>query len=268
MSSLGLSAKVLVNGMMRKLGYQITKCAAAPSRLANGFPVDFEESDKFIWNAVNPYTMTGPERVYSLSRAIEYIVRAGIPGDIVECGVWKGGSSMGLALALLRMEDTSREMYLYDTYDEGWPAGGPDDVTITGVTAHQLWLDAVKRGETADTLFAKYGDVISVMKSTGYPFEKIHTVKGKVEDTIPGTVPEKIALLRLDTDWYASTKHELDHLYPRLAEGGVLMIDDYAAFQGARKAVDEYFEEHNIIMLLNRVDDGGYRIGVKPLSRV
>jgi predicted O-methyltransferase YrrM len=207
--------------------------------------------------------MTSPERVYSLSHAVEYVVRAGIPGDVVECGVWKGGSSMALALALIRAGDTSRQMYLYDTFDEGWPAGGPDDVTVTGVTAHQLWLDAIKQGETADTLFAKYDNVFGVMKSTGYPLDQIHMVKGKVEDTIPGVIPGKIALLRLDTDWYASTKHELDHLYPLLSQGGVLMIDDYAAFRGARKAVDEYFEEHKIVMLLNRVDDGGYRIGIK-----
>jgi hypothetical protein len=85
---------------------------------------------------------------------------------------------------------------------------------------------------------------------------------GKVEDTIPADIPEKIALLRLDTDWYESTKHELIHLFPRLQKGGVLIIDDYGFWKGARKAVDEYFAENNIQILLNRIDDTG-RMAIK-----
>jgi O-methyltransferase len=83
-----------------------------------------------------------------------------------------------------------------------------------------------------------------------------------VEDTIPASVPEQIALLRLDTDWYESTKCELEILFPRLVKGGVIIIDDYGCWQGARKAVDEYFNKNNIAILLNRMDDTG-RIGIK-----
>jgi hypothetical protein len=92
------------------------------------------------------------------------------------------------------------------------------------------------------------------MKETGYSMDKVHLVKGKVEDTIPATIPNEIALLRLDTDWYESTLHELVHLYPRLKPGGVLIIDDYGHWRGARQAVDEYFEKHGIRGLLNRID--------------
>jgi hypothetical protein len=83
-----------------------------------------------------------------------------------------------------------------------------------------------------------------------------------VEDTLPAEAPEKLAILRLDTDWYSSTKHELETLYPRLAEGGVLIVDDYGHYEGARRAVDEYFAETGQRVLLSRIDYTG-RIAVK-----
>ena len=98
--------------------------------------------------------------------------------------------------------------------------------------------------------------------SIGYDPEKIHFVQGKVEDTIPATIPEKISLLRLDTDWYESTKHELEHLFPRLSKGGILILDDYGHWQGARKAADEYFNNNHISIFLSRADYTG-RIAVK-----
>ena len=90
-----------------------------------------------------------------------------------------------------------------------------------------------------------------------------HFIKGKVEDTIPEKMPQKISILRLDTDWYESTKHELEHLFPLLAKNGVLIIDDYGHWQGAKQAVDEYLSSQNIHLLLNRVDYTG-RMAVKP----
>jgi O-methyltransferase len=88
-----------------------------------------------------------------------------------------------------------------------------------------------------------------------------------VEDTLPDQAPERIALLRLDTDWYASTKHELEQLYPRLAEGGVLIVDDYGHYEGARRAVDEYFRAAGEPVLLNRIDFSG-RLVIKQPERV
>lgn len=98
--------------------------------------------------------------------------------------------------------------------------------------------------------------------SAGYPKDKIHFIKGKVEDTIPENMPKQIALLRLDTDWYESTKHELTHLFLLLQPNGVLIIDDYGHWKGARKAVDEYIPDKNIRILLNRIDYTG-RIAIK-----
>ena len=79
---------------------------------------------------------------------------------------------------------------------------------------------------------------------------------------MPGYLPSGIALLRLDTDWYESTKHELEHLYPLLVSGGVIIIDDYGHWKGAKKAVDEYIKDNNLPLLLNRIDYTG-RIGIK-----
>jgi hypothetical protein len=115
--------------------------------------------------------------------------------------------------------------------------------------------------QTEKWCYASIEDVRQNILSTGYPEEKIYLVKGKVEHTIPKILPEKLSLLRLDTDWYESTKHELIHLCPQLSPEGILIIDDYGHWQGARKAVDEYFAEQNRKIYLHRIDYTG-RIAV------
>ena len=104
--------------------------------------------------------------------------------------------------------------------------------------------------------------VRAAVESTGYPRERIHLVPGMVEDTLPAEAPEQVALLRLDTDWYASTKHELEQLYPRLTPGGVLIVNDYGHYEGARRAVDEHFAATGERVLLNRIDYTG-RVAVE-----
>jgi hypothetical protein len=106
-------------------------------------------------------------------------------------------------------------------------------------------------------------EVRAALLGTGYPADRIHLVEGKVEDTLPEHAPERLALLRLDTDWYESTRHELQHLYPRLSPHGVLIIDDYGHWEGARKAVDEYFAASREPVFLHRVDYTA-RLVVKP----
>jgi hypothetical protein len=197
-------------------------------------------------------SMTGPERLFALYDAVRYVSRRSIKGAIVECGVWRGGSTMMAALTLNELGDQRRDLYLYDTF-EGMSEPTSADVDINGVPAHARWTD----GWCAAPL-----DMVRAnMASTGYPMDLVTFVPGKVEDTIPATIPDRIALLRLDTDFYESTAHELVHLYPRLEPGGVLIIDDYGNWQGARKAVDEYFADSPI--LLSRVDYTG-RVAIKP----
>lgn len=219
-----------------------------------GFPPDFTANDIEIIRAVEPYTMTSTERIYALLNAVRYVVNSGIAGDFVECGVWKGGSVMAMALTLLQLGvDRSRSLYLFDTFS-GMTTPGERDVDYLGQQAGAI-LDSVR-------CEASQQEVEDAVFSTGYEREKIHFVKGPVEETIPAHAPDSIALLRLDTDWYESTRHELVHLFPRLARGGVIIIDDYGHWRGARQAVDEYLAEHRIELLLNRIDYTG-RIGVK-----
>jgi hypothetical protein len=226
----------------------------------HAFPFDFDEADKELYRRVGEYTMTTPPRVFGLVRAVEYVVGRGVPGAIVECGVWRGGSMMAAALTLLRLEITERELYLYDTF-AGMPPPSEVDTTRSGVRAADLL--AQEDEDSHIWAIASLSDVRAAVLSTGYPEERIHFVEGLVEETLPAAAPEEIALLRLDTDWYSSTKHELEQLYPRLAPGGVLILDDYGHWQGARRAVDEYLDEHRVTLLLNRVDSTA-RIGVKP----
>jgi O-methyltransferase len=224
------------------------------------FPADFEESDIELCRRVGPYTMTTPPRLYALVRAVEYVAARDISGAVVECGVWRGGSMMAVALMLLRLGKTDRELYLFDTFS-GMTAPTDEDVKRSGERAADLLADG-----SADSdiwAIASLDEVRAAVLAVGYPEERIHFVQGPVEETLPAEAPSEISLLRLDTDWYSSTKHELVHLYPRLTTGGVLILDDYGYWQGARRAVDEYLSENELTLLLNRVDNTA-RIAVKP----
>jgi hypothetical protein len=206
-----------------------------------------------------PFTMTSVERMAALINAVTYLTKNSIPGDVAECGVWRGGSMMTIALTLLSLGDRSRSLYLYDTF-EGMSAPTANDKNLDGVYAS----DELKQDPqgTGVWCYASLEDVRANILSTGYPEEKIHLIKGKVENTIPHTMPTGLSLLRLDTDWYESTKHELRYLYPLLCAKGILVIDDYGHWQGAKKAVDEYFEELGEKVFLHRIDYTG-RILVK-----
>lgn len=223
---------------------------------------DFEPQDIETIRYVSPYTLTSIHRLHALIQAVKHVSRGGIAGDIVECGVWRGGSMMAAARTLRNLRDTDRSLYLFDTF-AGMTRPTVQDVSFGGESALRHFERAQRSsGEGSEWCNSSLAEVREAMESTGYPPSKVVLVEGKVEATIPDAAPERIALLRLDTDWYESTRHELIHLYPRLAEGGVLIIDDYGHWMGARKAVDEYFAEYGVRMLLHRVDYT-CRIGVK-----
>lgn len=226
------------------------------TRQSNNYS-DFSDEEQRIIDIVKIYTMTSPERIVSLIRAVNYIEENNIEGSIVECGVWKGGSMMA---ALLAMKEQGREIFLYDTF-EGMSEPTKDDESYKNESAKDAFLnkdDYWKRIECYSTLDEVEHNIFSI----GYPKTKINFIQGKVEETIPGTIPEKIAILRLDTDWYESTMHEMVHLFPKLVKGGVIIIDDYGHWKGCKKAVDEYISDNNIKLLLNRIDYTG-RVGIK-----
>jgi len=220
-----------------------------------------EEDFVRIYEKCRKFTGTSWERMYSLYKSVHYVLEAAIPGDIVECGVWRGGSVMLIAHTLLAAGKTDRRLFLFDTF-EGMSAPTPADMDSVSRTPAEIRWRAESQKKENTWAAASFAEVAANVLATGYPRERVVMVKGKVEETIPSHAPERIALLRLDTDWYESTKHELLHLYPRLASGGVLLLDDYGHWLGARKAVDEYFAANPPPILLNRIDYTG-RVGVK-----
>jgi len=216
--------------------------------------VDLDDGARAIIERIRPFTLTPEDRVAALIGAVDYLVDRQVPGAFVECGLWKGGSLMTCALRLLARGTTDREIVGFDTF-EGGTDPTAEDVDYMGVTHQPQGPDALL------PVGAGLEDVRARLHSTGYPSERIRLEKGDVLKTVPAGAPEQIALLRLDTDWYESTRHELEQLYPRLAPGGVLLIDDYGHYQGARKATDEYFAGGERIFL-QRIDYTA-RIGVK-----
>ncbi len=243
--------KAFVQKVLNSLGYDIVRLTT-----------QFTPYELHVMRKIKGLTATGPGRIVGLIDAVKYITDNRIGGAVVECGVWRGGSIMAALYALLGLGDTSREVYLYDTF-EGMSAPTEKDVMFDGTPAGSLLVEG-ERKEGADNYWCYAGlqAVRANVLATGYPADRLHFVKGKVEDTIPAQAPGQIALLRLDTDWYESTRHELVHLYPRLSEKGVLILDDYGHWQGARRAADEYFDGLSVRPLLGRLDYTG-RMAVK-----
>lgn len=241
-----------------RIGYDLRKRqVAAPP------PPDLEPEFLELYERCKPFTRTSIERMYAMYQASNYLVHARVRGAIVECGVWRGGSAMIAAMTLQARGDTARDIWLYDTY-EGMSAPTEHDRDWRGISAAELMKRGESNKETSVWCYSSLDEVRANMQLTKYPSERVHYVKGKVEDTIPAEAPESIALLRLDTDFYESTYHELQHLYPRLAPGGVLVIDDYGHWAGAREATDKFFRERQRTLLLQRIDYTGRMAIIGP----
>lgn len=243
-----MSLKVQVANLLRRRGYELQSLSSIPS--------DFDAQARDIIKRARPYSMTRPASLFSIVEAVRYVEKNRVEGSIVECGVYMGGCMLTAALTMDAVGARGRDLYLFDTF-EGMTAPTPEDGAVAGK------LFQVKGGAQSIACRSPLEQVQQNMALSSYPTDRIHFVKGPVEDTLPAQAPERIALLRLDTDWYQSTRHELIHLFPRLVSGGVLLIDDYGHWEGVRKACDEYFGEHGIHMLLNRVDIS-VRSGIKP----
>jgi O-methyltransferase len=248
-----------IRGVIHRLGFDIVRFPP-PAPAEPSDPPDFDAPTAATIRLVRPYTMTSVTRLHALCHAIRYVVRHGIPGDIVECGVWRGGSIMAAARTLMEAGDVSRHLYLFDTF-EGMVQPEEQDVRHDGVAALTLMTDAAHR----DTMrcLSTLDEVKHAMALVGYPEDRVHYVRGAVEDTLPRSAPDRIALLRLDTDWYRSTQHELRNLVPRISSYGVLIIDDYGHWLGCRRAVDEFVQEYGLPLLLNRIDETG-RMAIVP----
>lgn len=251
-----------INGFLSQTtGYELRRARgrAGGGDAAAKIPSDIDKDAAAIIRKVRPYTMTNVEKLYAVIMAARYVTRHAIPGAVVECGVWRGGSMHAVARALDAAGSHERDLYLFDTF-EGMTAPGPRDRRGDGRRAADL---LASYGKTSRVwAYASLEDVQEGFQQVPYPQERLHFVKGPVEETIPGEAPEHIAILRLDTDWYESTAHELEHLYDRLAPGGVLLLDDYGWWQGSREAVDEFLDRTGARLYLARTGTG--RVAIKP----
>jgi O-methyltransferase len=232
-------------------GSRLTGTSKTPQELRN--PV-LEPWITEIWHEVQPFTMTSESRLSVMCLATDYVTRRGLPGAIVECGVWRGGTMMATARTLQRNGVTDRPLWLYDTF-EGMTAPTEHDLDVGGRGAAEQLAQSDRSTTSHVWAYAAIEDVEANLRSTGY--ESFRLIKGDVLQTIPGEAPDEIAILRLDTDWYESTKHELECLFDRLVPGGVLIVDDYGHWQGSRKALDEYLSRSDRELLLLPIDYTG-----------
>ena len=227
------------------------------------YPVESTQREKEIMDECKPFTMTSSARLWATISSSKYVLNNNIRGAFVECGVWRGGSAMAMA-KIATLLHCDRDIYLFDTF-EGMTKPSSFDKDRSGESAGSL-LDKTKKSDGNSVwCIASINDVKSNIAGTCYPSEKVHYIKGDVCATLEDAtnLPAEISLLRLDTDWYESTKKELEVLFPRLSKGGVCLIDDYGHWQGAKKAVDEYLNEQGIVPLLHVTDYTG-RAFIKP----
>lgn len=199
-------------------------------------------------------TMTTAIRCKSLWDVCSELLRDQVPGDFVECGVWRGGSAGIMAQVLLKYDrHGTRLLQLFDSFE-----GLPEPTEADGEHAAQ-YSGGVNSGALKSVHQCEAGiEIVEklLIQSIGFPCERVRFHRGWFQETIPhlGRDPEKIAVLRLDGDWYDSTKVCLDFLYDRLSKSGVIILDDYFAWEGCKKAVDEFRDKRNIVDKIIRVD--------------
>ena len=204
-------------------------------------PIEATEEIINIINISKKFSMTGEKRMYLLCEAVRQVKEKNLKGDFVECGVWKGGNII-LLNKLCEIYNLDKKIYAYDTFD-GMSEPEVVDKDYKNNLAQVLMNENVKSSKNDNIhCFSSYDEVhqnVNKFSNTS----NVKFIKGKVEDTlkIKSNLPAEISILRLDTDFYSSTKIELETLYERLVSGGILIIDDYGHWQGARKAVDEFF---------------------------
>ena len=240
-----------------------------PAKEGSGFilPVEFSETEAEIYRFVtdNKLTMVTPEGIVATLKACKHAVLAEVPGDFVECGVWRGGNAIA-AKMLFEAYGSDKKLWLFDTFTGMSEPTDVDRARFTGEVASETFEEQQRDGYNA-WCYASLEDVQRNFQRAGLDLDGVRFVKGDVSETLQdeGNLPEAISVLRLDTDWYESTKSELERLYPRLSHGGSLLIDDFGYWEGARKAVEEYVDAlpARERPLLHCADSSG-RMGVKP----
>lgn len=249
----------IVNSLLGLVGLEIRRKLRDDAQL----PVEFSKSEKELLRYVRTknLTMTSNERLFATLLACKHVVESGVEGDFVECGVWRGGNAL-IAAAIFRSGGHPRRVFLFDTY-QGMTMPGAIDMSFDGKSSRPIF-DASQQRDHNAWCYASLEEVKGHFRDAELLTDNVKFIQGDVVETLRNLelVPEKIAVLRLDTDWYESTRAELEILYPRLSLGGVLIVDDYGHWGGAKKAVDEYFERTGNRPFLHYSDQTG-RVGIK-----
>lgn len=221
-----------------------------------------EEKDLFQYIKRNKLSITYDRGLIATLMACRYVAERGITGDFVECGVWRGGNAI-LAASLFRLYGVTKKVVLFDTFQGMTAPTEVDKSAATNKPASEIF-NQLQRETHNEMCYASFDDVVTNFKAVDLLDDNVVFVRGDVLETLrdPSNLPESISILRLDTDWYESTKAELEVLYPRLTRGGVLIVDDYGYWTGAKKATDEYFSESATRPFLQYVDFTG-RMAVK-----
>lgn len=193
----------------------------------------------------------------SLIRAVDYVIANNIPGDLIEAGVYLGANPDIMIRSLQHRGVSDRGVWLYDTY-EGMPEPTKEDESSNAASPtgspRADWQKAGGTAKGSNWMRGPLEVVTARINALGYPADRVHFVKGMVEDTIPAQAPAQIAILRIDTDFYSSYHHILNTLWDRVSPRGVVIFDDYGALDGAKKAVDDFAAQRNIGWFLNRID--------------
>lgn len=255
-------AKLFLKNLGRRAGLEISVRRKRGQETIPGYVSDEFRTlyQKYCHRSMVPWS-----GLYTSFKAARYVAEAGIPGDLVECGVWKGGCSAIMAEALRAHGAGDRSIYLYDTF-EGMTQPTAQDAHFSGAHNAIKKFNRLKRDGSVGSDWSRgaIDEVKESMAMSGYNTDLIHYIKGPVEETlVSNPLPDTISVLRLDTDWYESTKVEMEQLFPRLQKGGVFLVDDYGAWKGAYEAVNEYFEAHNIQMFLQTDASFGGAAGIK-----
>ena len=186
--------------------------------------------------------------------AVNYILQNNIEGCIIECGV-ESGNFEHIWINELMKNKTVRDIYLFDTFG-GLVEPTEYDYTCKDAKLYQMnkdevyrtWKNHVIHENVNGWCYTPLDKVKTRLNSTGYPQNNLHYVVGDVMETLKdkSQIPEKIAILRLDTDWYESSKYELEQMYDNVVTGGVIIFDDYYHWDGQRRATDDFFKSKNI----------------------
>lgn len=251
--------KKCIQTVIGSLGLEIRKMG---DHAFLGYDLESEANDLIL--KVRPYTMLSRQRLLSLYQQVVFCERQNVPGCFIECGVWKGGAVALMALANMKYSVKPRVIHLFDSFTEICEP----DASVDGeraVSEVTKWGNGGSSGklEPINGVYDSFGGPGSLEgnmelmeKVIGYDPMSLLYHKGWFQETVPRNANDigQIAILRLDGDWYASTKVCLEHLYDKVVPGGFVIIDDYGAYEGCRKAVDEFMLENEISVFLNHID--------------